>query len=92
MFGRLNNIDLSLRAFPGWTGSTSLVLSDTRDPEIRRAEQAAFEHFLKSSGQEGRLFYRLRTDNTGARPAISPNGCAGSAAPMTTWWCWTPTA
>jgi len=67
VFGRLNNIDVSLRAFPGADKFHIFVLSDTRDLDIRCAEQAAFAHFLKSSGQEGRLFYRLRTDNTGRK-------------------------
>ena len=67
VFGRLRNIDKSLAVYPGAEKFHIFVLSDTRDPDIRRAEQAAFARFATASQQEGRLFYRLRTENAGRK-------------------------
>ena len=39
------------------------VLSDTRNPGIQRAEQAAFEALRARLGNDARVFYRLRDDN-----------------------------
>src|SRR3546814_14547032 len=39
------------------------VLSDTRKPEIQRAEQAAFDALRERLGDDARVFYRLRDDN-----------------------------
>src|SRR3546814_17675031 len=39
------------------------VLSDTRKPEIQRAEQAAFDALRERLGDDAHVFYRLRADN-----------------------------
>ncbi len=39
------------------------VLSDTRDPEIQRAERAAFDALRTRLSSGARVFYRLREDN-----------------------------
>src|SRR3546814_12381410 len=39
------------------------VLSDTRKPEIQRAERAAFDALRERLGDAARVFYRLRDDN-----------------------------
>src|SRR3546814_12919172 len=39
------------------------VLSDTRKPEIQRAERAAFDALRERLGDDARVFYRLRDDN-----------------------------
>jgi membrane glycosyltransferase len=43
------------------------ILSDTRDPEIAAAEQAAWRALVARHGGAGRLFYRRRSDNTGRK-------------------------
>src|SRR3546814_7157933 len=40
-----------------------VVRSDTRKPEIQRAEQAAFDALRERRGDDARVFYRLRDDN-----------------------------
>src|SRR3546814_7240510 len=39
------------------------VLSDTRKPEIQRAERAAFDALRERLGDDARVFYRPRDDN-----------------------------
>jgi len=67
IFARLRNIDDSLRALGAGDHFHLFVLSDTRDPDIRRDEKAAFDRLRRSSGQEDRLFYRLRANNQGRK-------------------------
>jgi membrane glycosyltransferase len=43
------------------------VLSDTRDPDIAKAEEAAWRALVARRGADGRLFYRRRTDNVGRK-------------------------
>lgn len=67
VFARLRNIDESLRALGAGEHFHLFVLSDTRDPDIRRDEWSAFDSLRRSSGQEDRLFYRLRANNHGRK-------------------------
>ncbi len=60
------------------------VLSDTRSPDIARAEEVAWRALvarLRAAG--GSSIVDART-TSGARPAISPSSCATGAAPTTT--------
>jgi membrane glycosyltransferase len=67
VFARLRNIDVSVRALNVKDRFHLFLLSDTRDPDIRREEVAQFQNLLRTTGQEGRLFYRLRTENKGRK-------------------------
>jgi len=67
VFTRLRNIDDSLRALNAGEHFHLFVLSDTRDPDIRRDEWSAFDRLRRATGQEARLFYRLRANNQGRK-------------------------
>jgi membrane glycosyltransferase len=43
------------------------VLSDTRQPDIARAEEIAWRAQVERLGAQGRLFYRRRQDNSGRK-------------------------
>ena len=67
------------------------ILSDTTDPDIFIAEEAAFLALRARLGDE-RVFYRHRAEERSPRkPATSPNGCSASAATTSTWSCSMPT-
>ena len=68
------------------------VLSDTRDPAIAAAEEAAFARLRRLFGERvcaiaaGWRTCRRKVGN------IAEFCRSWSGAPTTTWWCWTPTA
>jgi membrane glycosyltransferase len=57
------------------------ILSDTTDPDVFIAEEAAYLTLRARLGASN-IYYRHRPEErTPRRPATSPNGCAVSAAP-----------
>lgn len=65
VFGRLQAMERSLRDVGRQPDFDLFVLSDSRDADIIRAEQAAFERLRAEVG--GHAFYRRRTVNTGRK-------------------------
>ena len=43
------------------------ILSDTRKPEIGAAEEVAYRALVRRHGEQGRIFYRRREQNTGRK-------------------------
>ena len=60
----LQAIDESLRAIGASDAFDLFILSDTTDPEIWIAEEAAFLALRDRTGGHGRIFYRRRPKNT----------------------------
>ena len=67
VFARLGAMNRSLTDLAVEQGFHFFVLSDSRDPDIRRGERQAFERLLTSTRGGGRLFYRRRTENKGRK-------------------------
>jgi len=67
VFARLRNMEESLRSLGASSQFHFFVLSDTRDPDIRRDEHAAFLRLRALIRADGRLFYRLRAENSGRK-------------------------
>jgi membrane glycosyltransferase len=65
VFTRIQIIERSLRDLGAQAAFDLYVLSDSRDPDIARAEVAAFEHLRASVGE--RVFYRRRAFNHGRK-------------------------
>ncbi|MDB5460152.1 MAG: glucans biosynthesis glucosyltransferase [Caulobacteraceae bacterium] len=65
VFSRLRTMRRSLRDLGAQAAFDVFVLSDSRDPDIARAEVAAFAHLRAED--EGGLFYRRRALNQGRK-------------------------
>ena len=98
VFGGLRATYESLRATGLADRFDFFVLSDTTQPDLRAAEQAAFSA-LRARTRYRRRACRARACTTAgasiapsARPATSATSAAAGAATTATWWCSTPTA
>jgi len=60
----LQAIDESLRALNATAAFDIFILSDTVEPEVWIAEEAAFLALRQRTGGQGRIFYRRRAHNT----------------------------
>ncbi len=80
-FVRLRTIKASLDATGEGGAFDYFVLSDTCDPAIARAEEAAFAAWQREVGEPGRIVYRRRERNTGFKAGNLRDWCArwGSA-------------
>ncbi len=67
IIARLRNVDASIQDLCVDDRFDIFLLSDTRDPDIKREEAAAFERLRRTTGQHHRLFYRARTENRGRK-------------------------
>jgi membrane glycosyltransferase len=67
VFGRLGAMNRSLVDLAVEHAFHFFVLSDSRDPDVRRGEVQAFDQLRKSNAGEERLFYRRRTENEGRK-------------------------
>jgi membrane glycosyltransferase len=64
-FARLRVVKASLDATGQGGAFDYFVLSDTNDPQVAAAEEAASEHWRQAEGLGERLVYRRRADNEG---------------------------
>ena len=71
----LARIAASLDAEPALAGFHMVVLSDTRDDRIARAEAAAWRALRDTAGFGGRLFYRRRRVNAGRKAGNIQDFC-----------------
>ena len=67
VFAGADAVWTSLRQQPSENSFDLFILSDTRDPEIATAEEAAWRALVARLGADGRLFYRRRSDNVGRK-------------------------
>ena len=75
-FLRLKTVKASLDATGFGARFGWFVLSDTNDPAVAEAEEAAFAHWKAASGPGARLVYRRRSDNTGYKAGNVRDFCA----------------
>ncbi len=75
-FLRLKTVKASLDATGFGARFGWFVLSDTNDPAVAEAEEAAFAHWKAASGPGVRLVYRRRSDNTGYKAGNVRDFCA----------------
>jgi membrane glycosyltransferase len=64
-FARLRAVKASLDATGEGTHFAYFILSDTSDPEVAAAEQAAAEAWRREAADAERIVYRRRAENTG---------------------------
>ncbi|MBP1804872.1 glucans biosynthesis glucosyltransferase MdoH [Rubellimicrobium aerolatum] len=67
IFAGIVAMDADLRAEGIWRDVDIAVLSDTRNAGLAAEEERLFRRLLEETGDDGRLFYRRRTDNRGRK-------------------------
>jgi membrane glycosyltransferase len=67
VFAAADAIWLSLQQQASEQSFDFFILSDTRNPEIAIAEEAAWRTLVARRGADGRLFYRRRAENLGRK-------------------------
>ncbi len=67
VFARVEAIWSSLMQQRDQSSFDFFILSDTRLPEVARAEEVAWQALVERLGANGRLFYRRRSDNAGRK-------------------------
>ena len=85
MFARVQAIYESVAATGALASFDFFILSDTTDPDICIAEEAAFLALRERARRATRASSTATAPRTTPRkPATSPNGCSASAAPTST--------
>jgi len=73
---RLETVKASLDATGDGAAFSYFVLSDTNDPAVAAAEEAAFEAWKAADPDRERIVYRRRTDNAGYKAGNVRDFCA----------------